>query len=87
MNALNVTKPPLNDINVRQALNFATDKDAIIKSVFFGQAQPMNAPIPLGTYVDTESPGYPYNSATAVLPQAAVAAPVVAPSGALVALT
>ena len=21
----------------------------------------MNAPIPLGTYVDTESPGYPYN--------------------------
>jgi peptide/nickel transport system substrate-binding protein len=58
---LNVTKPPLNDVNVRQALNYATDKDAIIKSVYFGQAQPMNAPIPLGTYVDTESPGYPYN--------------------------
>ena len=58
---LNVTKPPLNDLNVRQALNYATDKDAIIQSVFFGQAQPMNAPIPLGTYVDTESPGYPYN--------------------------
>ncbi len=58
---LNVTKPPLNDVNVRQALNYATDKDAIIKSVFFGQAQPMNAPIPMGTYVDTESPGYPYN--------------------------
>jgi len=58
---LNVTKPPLQDINVRQALNYATDKDAIIKTVFFGQAQPMNAPIPLGTYVDTESPGYPYN--------------------------
>jgi peptide/nickel transport system substrate-binding protein len=58
---LNVTKPPLDDVNVRQALNYATDKDAIIKTVFFGQAQPMNAPIPLGTYVDTESPGYPYN--------------------------
>ncbi len=58
---LNVTKPPLNDVNVRQALNYATDKDAIIKTVFFGQAQPMNAPIPMGTYVDTESPGYPYN--------------------------
>jgi peptide/nickel transport system substrate-binding protein len=58
---LNVTKPPLGDINVRQALNYATDKDAIIKSVFFGQAQVMNAPIPLGTYVDSESPGYPYN--------------------------
>ena len=58
---LNVTKTPLQDINVRQALNYATDKDAIIKSVFFGQAQVMNAPIPLGTYVDAESPGYPYN--------------------------
>lgn len=58
---LNVTKPPLNDVNVRQALNYATDKDAIIKSVFFGQAQPMNAPIPLGTYADRDSPGYPYD--------------------------
>src|SRR5205085_10091234 len=48
-------------VKVRQALNYATDKDAIIKSVYFGQAQPMNAPIPLGTYVDKESPGYPYN--------------------------
>jgi peptide/nickel transport system substrate-binding protein len=62
---LNVTKPPLDDVKVRQALNYATDKDAIIKSVFFGQAQPMNAPIPLGTYVDKESPGYPYDVAKA----------------------
>src|SRR5207302_10669715 len=46
---LNVTKPPLDDVKVRQALNYATDKDAIIKNVFFGQAQPMNAPIPNGT--------------------------------------
>src|SRR5207248_764502 len=58
---LNVTKPPLDDVKVRQALNYATDKDAIIKNVFFGQGQPMNAPIPNGTYVDKESPGYPYN--------------------------
>src|SRR5258708_36781352 len=55
------TNPPLNDVNVREALNCARDKYAIIKSVFFGQAQPMNAPIPLGTYVDSESPGYPFN--------------------------
>lgn len=58
---LNVTKPPLDDVKVRQALNYATDKEAIIKNVFFGQAQVMNAPIPLGTYVDKESPGYPFN--------------------------
>src|SRR5207245_6378922 len=62
---LNVTKPPLNDVKVRQALNYATDKDAIIKTVFFGQAVPMNAPIPLGTYVDKASPGYPFNLDTA----------------------
>jgi len=62
---LNVTKPPLDDVKVRQALNYATDKDAIIKTVFFGQGQVMNAPIPLGTYVDKNSPGYPYNLARA----------------------
>lgn len=62
---LNVTKPPLDDVKVRQALNYASDKDAIIKNVFFGQAQPMNAPIPLGTYVDRESPGYPFDLAKA----------------------
>ena len=72
---LNVTKPPLNDLNVRQALNYATDKDAIIKSVFFGQAQPMNAPIPLGTYVDKESPGYPFDLAKAQALMAASSVP------------
>jgi len=72
---LNVTKAPLNDINVRQALNYATDKDAIIKSVFFGQAQVMNAPIPMGTYVDKESPGYPFDLAKAQALMAASSVP------------
>ncbi len=72
---LNVTKPPLNDVTVRQALNYSTDKDAIIKSVFFGQAQVMNAPIPLGTYVDKESPGYPFDLAKAKALMAASSVP------------
>jgi peptide/nickel transport system substrate-binding protein len=72
---LNVTKPPLTDINVRQALNYATDKEAIIKSVFFGQASVMNAPIPLGTYVDKESPGYPFDLAKAQQLMAASSVP------------
>src|SRR2546425_825098 len=58
---LNVTKPPLNDVKVRQALNYATDKDAIIKSVYFGQAKFMNSPIPQGTFWDKNLPGYPYD--------------------------
>ena len=58
---LNNSKPPLNDIKVRQALNYATDKEAIIKSVYFGQASVMNAPIPKGTYYDKTLTGYPYD--------------------------
>ncbi len=58
---LNNSKPPLNDVKVRQALNYATDKDAIIKNVYFGQAKFMNSPIPMGTYWDKNLPGYPYD--------------------------
>jgi peptide/nickel transport system substrate-binding protein len=58
---LNTSKPPLNDAKVRQALNYATDKDAIIKNVYFGQAKFMNAPIPMGTYWDKNLTGYPYD--------------------------
>jgi peptide/nickel transport system substrate-binding protein len=58
---LNNAKPPLHDVKVRQALNYATDKEAIIKNVYFGQATVMNAPIPKGTYYDKSLPGYPYD--------------------------
>ena len=58
---LNNSKPPLNDVKVRQALNYATDKDAIIKNVYFGQAKFMNSPIPMGTYWDKSLTGYPYD--------------------------
>lgn len=58
---LNNSKPPLNDVKVRQALNYATDKEAIIKNVYFGQAKFMNSPIPMGTYWDKSLTGYPYD--------------------------
>lgn len=58
---LNNAKPPLNDVKVRQALNYATDKEAIIKNVYFGQAKVMNSPIPMGTYYDKSLTGYPYD--------------------------
>jgi peptide/nickel transport system substrate-binding protein len=58
---MNNTIKPLDEKNVRQALNYALDKDAIIKGVFFGQGQFQNSPIPPGTYWDKTLPGYPYN--------------------------
>jgi glutathione transport system substrate-binding protein len=44
--ALNNMKKPFNDIRVRQALNYAIDKNAFIRVVFSGFASPMDAPIP-----------------------------------------
>ena len=35
----NTLKPPLDNKEVRQALNYAVDKDAIVKSIFGGQAR------------------------------------------------
>ena len=58
---LNMTIKPLDDKNIRQALNYALDKDAILKAVYFGQAKFMNSPIPPGTYYDKTLPGYPFN--------------------------
>ena len=58
---INVEKKPLDDVKIRQAMNYALDKEAIIKSVFFGNATFMNSPIPQGTYYDKSIPGYPFN--------------------------
>jgi len=58
---MNIEMKPLDDVKVRQALNYALDKDAIIKTVYFGNGTPMNSPIPQGTYYDKTLPGYPFN--------------------------
>jgi ABC-type transport system substrate-binding protein len=42
-------------------LNYATDKDAINKAVYFGFAKVANAPIPPGMYQATDLPGYPFD--------------------------
>lgn len=59
--ALNVTAPPLDDKALRQAINYAVDKDAIIQNVLFGAGVPATSYLPLMAGHDPESPGYPFD--------------------------
>ncbi|WP_437887340.1 ABC transporter substrate-binding protein [Phytobacter sp. V91] len=60
--ALNTEQKPLNDARVRQALNFATDKDALLKAVMFGFASAANSPLaPVNEGYDSTLNEYPYN--------------------------
>jgi peptide/nickel transport system substrate-binding protein len=43
--ALNNARPPLDDIRVRQALNYAVDIQGIIDAAFFGQGRPSGSPL------------------------------------------
>ena len=45
MNYINVTIPPTNDLKVRQAINFATNKDEINQVVYFGNVEPAYGPL------------------------------------------
>jgi peptide/nickel transport system substrate-binding protein len=68
-------KAPLNEVKVRQALNYATPKDQILKTVLFGAGQVANSMIPPVKYWDKSIPPYPYdlNKAKQLLSQSSVA--------------
>jgi peptide/nickel transport system substrate-binding protein len=56
---LNALKKPLSDARVRQALNYATDVDAIIKNVLEGQGRRLEGPLaPLVFGYDASVKGY-----------------------------
>jgi peptide/nickel transport system substrate-binding protein len=60
------TKNPLNDVRVRQALNYATDKDALIQVVSYGTGTPQRSFMPMSTPLSYgEGPLYPYDIAKA----------------------
>jgi peptide/nickel transport system substrate-binding protein len=63
--AMNTTKPPLNDVRVRQALNHAVDKQAIIQNVLFGAADPMDAPMAPSLFGYCKVGTYEFNQAKA----------------------
>jgi len=59
---LNALKKPLSDVRVRQALNYATDVDAIIKNVLEGNGRRTPGPLtPLMFGYDPSVKGYAYD--------------------------
>ena len=70
------SKNPLGDVRVRQALNYATDKDALIQVVTYGTGTPARSYMPMSTPLAYgPAPLYPYNldKAKALLKEAGYA--------------
>jgi len=59
---INVRNSPLSDVKVRQALNLATDKETLIKSLLFDNGEASNSFMPNGTlYWNKDQPGYVFD--------------------------
>ena len=58
---LNNTHKPFDDKLVRQALNYATDKDAINRVVYFGHAEVADGIFPFFKYSNSAVKNYPYD--------------------------
>lgn len=58
---LNHAKPPLDDKNIRLALNHAADREAILKVVFFGFGEIPNSFMPKMNFHSPEVPLIPYD--------------------------
>jgi peptide/nickel transport system substrate-binding protein len=59
---MNVKQAPFDDAKVRQALNYAVDKDLIIKKVYNGLAQPLGGPLmPTNNFADPNLKPYAYD--------------------------
>ncbi|MCW2893583.1 MAG: hypothetical protein JWO75_3072 [Actinomycetia bacterium] len=64
--AFNEHVKPFQDVNVRQAISYAIDRDALVKAVLFGNGKPANSLFPPQVpYYDTNSGGLQYNMASA----------------------
>ncbi len=58
---MNPDVKPFTDKRVRQAVNYAVNKDVVIKNVFMGLALPLSSPIPKGMAHHKAMPAYPYD--------------------------
>lgn len=64
--AMNVTKPPLNNVLVRRAVNMAVDREILVKTLYQGLGTVTNTPLPpiLWGY-ESSIKGYPHDPARA----------------------
>lgn len=58
---LNHAKAPLDDLKVRQALNYATDKEAMLKSIYFDKVEIANHMMPKMKYWRDDVEAYEYD--------------------------
>jgi peptide/nickel transport system substrate-binding protein len=58
---LNHERAPLDDVKVRQALNYATDKESMLKSIFFDKVEIANHMMPKMKYWREDVPAYEYD--------------------------
>ncbi|MCG2786596.1 MAG: ABC transporter substrate-binding protein [Anaerolineae bacterium] len=64
---LNVNMAPFDDVRVRQALNYAVDKDLIIAQIYGGRASALAGPLsPYNSYANKGLSPYPYDTAKAI---------------------
>lgn len=54
----NVSRPPFNDVRVRQAFNYAVDNEAIARSLLLGAARPSDAPMAPAVFGYAPQPPY-----------------------------
>lgn len=57
----NVERPPLDDLNVIKALNYATPKEEMLESLLYGAGEIANHVIAKVKYWDPTVPAYPYD--------------------------